>query len=101
MSKLNIDKILHGVIICPRCNKASRLIEWDSVTHSECITREMRRAFVSLEETKAYVKGTANMYKCPRCAEYSRGDKLKVRTDTAVSEIDTFYIIKAEYEEDL
>ncbi len=76
-----MNKILYGVIVCPRCKKGSRLIEWDSITHSACVTREMRRAYITLEDDRAYNKGTKNMYKCPKCAEFSRGSLLRVYTN--------------------
>ena len=76
---LDIEQRTLGVIKCPVCGVSSPLVEWDSLTHSKCTSREMRRAFISLEEARAYNrKDNKMMYMCPNCNEYINGSKLKV-----------------------
>lgn len=76
MSKIKIS--LNDEILCPKC-KSSRLVgAWENSTLDDCSTREMRRSFIGLDDTRAYKKGSDLHYKCPNCLQYSEGFKLKI-----------------------
>lgn len=77
-NKGSIDKdlILKGRIKCGHCGEASLLVKWDLATINNCITREQRRAYVSLEQNRAYSGNY--IYECPKCGMGSNGKQLKV-----------------------
>lgn len=66
------------VILCNKCDKASKVSDWDLKTFNECTTREMRREFIGLTDARAYQKSSDTWYMCPCCNEYTEGYKLKI-----------------------
>lgn len=63
-------------IKCPRCGKNSSLLEWDAYTFEQCTSREMRRAFLHLNSSKAFEAKSDTFYICPTCKQWSRGSQL-------------------------
>ena len=71
-------------IRCPWCNKVSKLGIWNDLTYGKCTNREMRRAFTSLTEEKAFLRKSDTYYICPLCNKWCRGSQLSiVNTDNA------------------
>lgn len=86
MSKIKkIDKELRigGYIKCPICNTENSLSLWDASTHDQCDTREKRRAYISLEETRAYGRKSGLVFMCPNCTNYIDGFRLKPYLQTS------------------
>lgn len=75
-SRIEDALIFSGKIKCKYCGEASLLLKWDLATKNNCITREQRRAYISLEQAKAY-KGKY-VYECPVCGKATEGKQLKV-----------------------
>lgn len=77
-NKNNLDKdlVLKGNIKCRHCEKESLLLKWDLATKNNCNTREQRRAYVSLEQKKAYSGNY--IYECPNCGMGTDGKHIKV-----------------------
>ena len=77
-NKKNLDKelILKGKIKCKHCNEYSLLMRWDLATKNNCITREQRRAYISLEQMQAY--NGNYVYECPKCGMGTDGKHIKV-----------------------
>lgn len=69
-------------IKCPRCNKESKLGEWNDITYKRCTNREMRRAFTQLTEERAFLRKSDTFYLCPKCKVWSRGSQLKIVNTT-------------------
>lgn len=63
---------------CAWCGKTSTLGEWNDKTYNKCTSREMKRAFTSLTEKKAFFKKSDTYYICPICGKWSRGSQLKI-----------------------
>ena len=78
-ASLDRDLVLNGYIECPVCKKKSRLVQWDLATKNNCFTRERRRAFISLEQKKAYQ--SKYIYECPKCGKGTEGNHLRVFGD--------------------
>lgn len=68
-------------IMCGWCGKKSRLGVWNDLTYNKCTNREMKRAFTSLTERRAFLKKSDTFYMCPVCGKWSRGSQLRI-TDT-------------------
>lgn len=67
---------------CPRCNNISKLGEWNDLTYSKCVNREMKRVFTQLTQEKAFKNNTDSYYVCPICNDWSRGNQLKIVNTT-------------------
>ena len=76
-----IDRNEH--VRCSWCYGVSPLGDWNDLTYSQCTNREMKRAFRSLKNRQVWGKESKNFYKCPNCANWSRGNKLRVISDNA------------------
>lgn len=63
-------------IQCGWCGEKATLEEWDNLTYSQCTNREMRRAYTSLTNEKAFLTKTDTYYECPNCHKWSRGNQL-------------------------
>lgn len=61
---------------CGWCDKISTVEEWNDYTFSQCISREMRRAFTPLFKRKAFRRDSNTFYRCPKCDTWSRGSQL-------------------------
>lgn len=79
VKRLDNELILGGKIKCKHCNEPSLLVQWDLATKNKCITREQRRAYVSLEQEKAY--NGRYVYECPKCQRVTEGRHLRVHLD--------------------
>lgn len=66
------------LVRCSWCGEDSTVEEWDKETMSRCKSREMRRDYISLKNTKAYKKSTETYYLCPKCGKWSGGHQLRV-----------------------
>lgn len=77
IKKIDTELRLKGYIMCPLCKVENALSLWDASTHDQCDTREKRRAYVSLEEQKAYGRKSGLVFMCPHCTNYIDGYKLK------------------------
>jgi len=71
-----IDKKEH--IRCGWCSKISTLGEWNDLTYSKCVNREMKRAFTELTQEKAFLHKSNTFYMCPKCKTWSRGSQLAI-----------------------
>lgn len=69
-------------ILCSWCYKTSELGEWNDLTYSMCVNREMKRAFTQLSEERAFLRKSDTFYMCPVCKKWSRGCKLKIVNTT-------------------
>lgn len=69
------------MIKCPRCEAESTLGDWDDYSYAECITREMRRGYIPLQEKRAFNTKSGVCYKCPKCAQWIRGSQLIIDSD--------------------
>lgn len=69
---------VEDTIECKKCKKISKASDWDMKTFMDCNTREMRRDYIGLSDSRAYKKSTGTWYKCPCCEEYSAGYTLKI-----------------------
>ena len=70
---------------CQWCNTDTAAKEWNDITYSECITREMKRAFKPIFDIKVWGKGSDHFYKCPKCGMWSKGNQLLlIRPDGSV-----------------
>lgn len=76
-AKIELNLRLNGYIKCPLCKNINKLTLWDASTHDQCDTREKRRAYISLEEIKAYGRRSGLVFMCPSCTNYVDGFKLK------------------------
>lgn len=65
-------------IRCNWCGKASKLGEWNDLTYSKCVNREMKRAFTQLTNEKAFNRSSDTFYICPCCKKWSRGSQLSI-----------------------
>lgn len=65
-------------VLCGWCLKTSSLGEWDDLTYSKCVNREMKRAYTKLSDEKAFLRKSDTFYLCPVCGQWSRGCKLKI-----------------------
>lgn len=74
---LSDDKLIK----CPWCLSERSLKDWNDTTFSECRSREMKRAFRSLKNKAVWGKESKHFYKCPNCANWVRGNKLKIVSD--------------------
>ena len=81
---MSISKNEH--VKCSRCGKVSTLGQWNDLTYSRCVNREMRRAFTPLTEEKAFTRSADSFYECPECHEWNRGNHLSI-VDTENSEL--------------
>jgi hypothetical protein len=63
---------------CGWCGKASKLGEWNDLTYSKCVNREMKRAFTQLTSERAFLRKSDTFYMCPRCSKWSRGSQLSI-----------------------
>lgn len=71
--------IPEGVHIkCPWCEEHSTAKEWDDITFSECISREMKRAYKHITQEAVWGTSSNHFYKCPCCGTWSRGNQLKI-----------------------
>lgn len=77
IKKIDTELRLRGKIRCPLCGEENSLSLWDASTHDQCDSREKRRAYVSLEETRAYGRKSGLVFMCPSCTNYIDGYKLK------------------------
>lgn len=69
------------LIRCQWCNTDHTLEAWDSNTYAECKSREMRRLYTPLYETKAFNRQAEKFYKCPKCGMWSMGCQLVILSD--------------------
>lgn len=60
---------------CQWCLSDNAPKEWDSVTFSECKTREMKRSYKSIINIGSWYD---TFYKCPNCGMWSKGSQLLV-----------------------
>lgn len=65
-------------IKCPWCYRDSSLIDWNDLSFSFCVNRDMKRAFTKLNNTKAFKHKKPNYYICPKCKNWSKGSQLRV-----------------------
>lgn len=65
-------------IRCAWCIKISKLGAWNDNTYAHCTNREMKRAFLSLTDKKAFLKNSNKFYMCPLCEKWSRGSQLRI-----------------------
>ena len=65
-------------IKCPWCGSISKLGEWNDLTYSKCINREMKRAFTELTLERAFTKKANTFYVCGKCEKWSRGSQLLI-----------------------
>lgn len=77
--KIDNELILRGKIKCRHCGESSLLVQWDLATKNNCITREQRRAYISLEQERAY-RGKY-VYECPKCKRVTEGKQINVYLD--------------------
>ena len=63
---------------CGWCDKKSKLREWNDLTWSKCINREMKRAFTPLSDKKAFLRKSDTFYLCPLCGMWCRGSQLSI-----------------------
>lgn len=63
---------------CPLCKKISKLGEWNDFSYSACKNREMRRTFVNLTDSSAFMRQTKVYYGCPKCGEWIGGNTLAI-----------------------
>ena len=68
-------------IRCQWCQFEFTAEKWNDTTFKECKSREMRRAFKSIFDTKRFAKDSQNFYKCPHCDMWSRGNQLILLDD--------------------
>ena len=73
---MNISKQEH--VRCGWCGEVSNLGEWNDLTYSKCTNREMKRAFTSLTDSKAFIRKSDTFYMCPKCSKWSRGSQLSI-----------------------
>lgn len=66
---------------CPWCEKESSLGDWDDTSYQECISREQKRAYRSLADSKVWGRESKNFFKCPKCGQWVRGNKLSINSD--------------------
>lgn len=66
---------------CPRCDAVSNITDWDDFSYSECLTRQMRRAYMSLLSEKAFNPQSDYAYECPKCRNWVRGSQLIIESD--------------------
>lgn len=71
-----IDKNVR--IKCPWCYKDSMLYEWNDLSFTFCVNREMKRLFTKLNDKKAFRKKNPSYYICPKCKNWSKGSQLKI-----------------------
>ena len=69
------------MIKCQWCNGEKTLDEWDKNTYAQCTSREMRRLYMHLHETKAFRRDSGKFYKCPICGQWLKGSQLIVVSD--------------------
>jgi len=65
-------------VMCPWCGGTSKLVEWNTLTYSQCTNDEMKDSFTPLMEEKAFKRETDVYYICPKCKMWSRGSQLKI-----------------------
>lgn len=63
---------------CSWCGKTSTLGDWNDTTYARCTNREMKRAFITLTDKKAFLRKTDSFYLCPCCGKWSRGSQLRI-----------------------
>lgn len=63
---------------CGWCGDKATLKEWDELTYSKCVNREMKRAYTPLTNEKAFSHKSKSFYECPNCHKWSRGNKLSI-----------------------
>lgn len=73
---MKIDK--KEKVRCGWCFKDSTLGEWNDLTFSKCVNREMKRDFTQLTDSKAFFRKTNAFYICPKCFTWSRGSQLRI-----------------------
>jgi len=71
------------IVRCGWCGEGNKLIEWNDLTFSKCVNREMKRAFTPLTDKKAFSEKSNTFYLCPKCNKWSRGSQLSIDTDDA------------------
>ena len=65
-------------IRCGWCGDVSDLKEWNDLTYSKCVNREMKRAFTPLMTERAFNSKSDTFYLCPQCEKWSRGCQLSI-----------------------
>lgn len=73
---MKIDK--KEMVRCGWCFKDSTLEEWNNLTFSRCVNREMKRDFTHLTDSKAFLHKSNTFYMCPKCNAWSRGSQLRI-----------------------
>lgn len=69
------------IVKCPRCGETNTLGDWDKNSYSYCKSREMRRSYTHLNNSKAFEHNTEVFYNCPSCKHWSRGSQLRIISD--------------------
>lgn len=69
------------IVRCPRCGGESTLGEWDENSYKYCTSREMKRSYTHLNNSKAFEHKTEVFYNCPSCGHWSRGSQLRIISD--------------------
>ena len=65
-------------VMCPWCGVTSKLGDWNKLTFSRCINREMKRSYTDLYKKKAFLSTTPAYYLCPNCGMWPKGSQLKI-----------------------
>ena len=73
---MQIDR--HEKVRCGICLKESELGEWDDLSFSKCINRQLKKLYLHLTEKKAFLKKTNSYYMCPKCKQWLKGSQLKI-----------------------
>jgi hypothetical protein len=68
----------NAMVRCPWCLESNTLKEWDNNSYAECLNRETKRAYKHLENPSVWGKNSKSFYKCPKCSQWSRGNKLEL-----------------------
>lgn len=76
MIKRQIQK--DSLLMCPECKKTDYAIVWDENTKDTCISRELRRNYISLIGKRGTQRESKLQYKCPKCNKFVHGWKLRV-----------------------
>lgn len=66
------------MVRCQWCSKKSTLGDWNDLTYSKCVNREMKRLFKPLTEISEWGNKSQSFYMCPNCNMWSKGPQLKI-----------------------
>lgn len=66
------------MIVCSWCSTPHTANEWNDLTYSQCKSRDMRRAYTPITDSKAFSGNKKSYYKCPECGQWRAGSSLKI-----------------------